>query len=219
MKKPLFIIIATGLVFCACKRDKNDNPNPNSIDNGTKVSQIPIVEIKDIELYHQTLDTVIYPDLYKFYSISSKAYSNSPYFPFEIAYVVGHTDDDNSKYLIGSASSEIVQDKHKIPSINQTDIEFYRIVNNTGSLLYDTISLSSSIDTIFATNTIKAFTNGKSNTIQSGRDGWSRGYIIGFKLINGKRGLIKLNAEPTGYKLNNGLVMLGNIQFNIKMEK
>ncbi len=76
MKKLLFTIIASGLVFSACKRDKNDNPNPNSIDNGTKVPPTPIVEIKGIELYNQTLDTVRYPDSYNFYSISRKAYNN-----------------------------------------------------------------------------------------------------------------------------------------------
>jgi hypothetical protein len=206
MEKLLFtIIIATGLLICACNKNKKTDPKP---ETPTNIDPTPVIRINGIRLYNQYVDTVDYPDFYKFYNITNQSYNNSVKFPFQIAFVFA-----NSKYHLGSANSTLIKSEHKVPSGNPHDIEFYRIINITGSYLFDTLSLSSSFDDIFNNYTVKSYTNGESNLIQSGASNWIAGYVIGFKLNNDKRGLIKLNAEPTG------IYRTGSIQFNIKMEK
>jgi hypothetical protein len=220
MKKVLFTIIASGIIFFACKRDKNDTPNPNTVDTTTKVVPIPVVEIRSLKLYNQALDTVSYPTLYNFYNITHQKYSNSLNFPIELAFVHNQPTDNSTKHLLGSASSYIVKYKHGVPAENNTNTEFYLINHNSNTLLYDTITLSSSIETIFATKATKSNVSGESNAIQSDAYGWDTGDIFGFKLSNGKRGLILLTAKPTGSKESDtGAIILGNIQFDIKMEK
>lgn len=220
MKKIIFTIIASGLIFGACKRDKNNNPTPNNNDTTTKVMPIPVVEIKFIKLYNQALDTVTNPNLYNFYNITLQKYSNSLDFPIEIAFVHNQPADNSSKHLLGSASSDVVKSKHGVSPENKTNIEFYKINHNSNTLLYDTITLSSSIETIFATKATKSNVGGESNSIQSDGYGWDKDDILGFKLSNGKRGLIILNAKPTGSKdIDTGEIISGNIQFDIKMEK
>jgi hypothetical protein len=217
MKKIIFTIIASGLIFCACKRDKNNNPTPNN-DTTTKVVPIPVVEIKFIKLYNQALDTVEQTG-YNFYSISSQKSFNSLSGPIEIAFVHNQPSDNSSKHLLGSASSDIVKSKHGISTENNTNIEFYKVNHNSNTLLYDTITLSSSIENIFATKVTKSNVSGESNAIQSDGYGWDKDDILGFKLSNGKRGLILLTSKPTGSKDENSNIILGNIQFDIKMEK
>jgi hypothetical protein len=219
MKKIIFTIIASGLIFCACKRDKNNNPTPNNNDTTTKVVPIPIVEIRFIKLYNQALDPVANPSLYNFYNITSQKYSNSLDFPIEIAFVHNQPSDNSSKHLLGSGNSSAVRLEHKVPDGN-IYTEFYKIDNGSNTLVYDTISLSSSIEKIFATKATKSIVYGESNAIQSDGFGWDKDDILGFKLSNGKRGLILLTAKPTGSKeVDSGVIILGNIQFDIKMEK
>ncbi len=43
--------------------------------------------------------------------------------------------------------------------------------------------------------------------------------FLGFELENGKKGLIKLITAPTGNKDENGIVSVGKIVFDIKMER
>ncbi|MCR6642942.1 MAG: hypothetical protein NVV82_29115 [Sporocytophaga sp.] len=217
MKKIIFTVLASGLIFCACKRDKNNNPTPNN-DTTTKVVPIPIVEIRFIKLYNQALDTAK-QNGYNFYSISSQNSFNSKNGPIEIAFVHNQPANNSTKHLIGSATSAIVRSEHGVPNTNKTNIEFYKINNGSNTLIYDTISLSSSIETIFATKATKSDINGESNAIQSDGYGWDKDDILGFKLSNGKRGLILLTSKPTGSKDENSNIILGNIQFDIKMEK
>ncbi|MCR6642944.1 MAG: hypothetical protein NVV82_29125 [Sporocytophaga sp.] len=220
MKKLLFTIIASGLVFCACKKDKKDNPNPNSVDTTTKVIPIPVVEIRNIKLYNQALDATAHPYWFRFYNITNRQYSNSVDSPIEIAFVHHQPTDNSSKYLLGCAASMYVSLAHGVPKTNKTYTEFYKIDNGTNTLVYDTISLSSSIEKIFATKATKSVILGESNAIQSFAWGWFDGSIFGFKLSNGKRGLILLTAIPTGSKdPKTGDITLGDIKFNIKMEK
>jgi hypothetical protein len=219
MKKIIFTVLASGLIFCACKRDKNNNPTPNN-DTTTKVVPIPIVEIRFIKLYNQALDPIANPNLYNFYNITSQKYSNSLDFPIEIAFVHYQPADNSTKHYLGSASSDKVKLLHELPLDNKTNIEFYKINNGSNTLIYDTISLSASIETIFATKATKSNINGESNAIQSDGFGWDKDDILGFKLSNGKRGLILLTAKPTGSKNpDTGSISDGNIQFDIKMEK
>ncbi|MCR6642943.1 MAG: hypothetical protein NVV82_29120 [Sporocytophaga sp.] len=220
MKKLLFIIIATGLFFCACNKNKKTDPNPNSVDTSTKVVPIPVVEIRNIKLYNQALDTVANPHLYNFYNITHQKYNNSLDFPIEIAFVHNQPTDNSSMHLLGCANSLSVRVMHGIPKENKTNTEFYKINNDSNTKLYDTITLSSSIETIFTTKATKSNVYGESNAIQSDGFGWDKDDILGFKLSNGKRGLIILNAKPTGSKNpDTGSISDGNIQFDIKMEK
>jgi hypothetical protein len=167
MKKLLFTTIATGLVFCACKRDKKENPNPNSVDTATKVVPIPVVEIRNIKLFNQALDTVANPHIYNFYNITNQKYNNSLDFPIEIAFVHNQPTDNSSMHLLGSAISLSVKVIHGIPKENKTNTEFYKINNDSNTILYDTITLSSSIETIFTTKATKSNVYGESNAIQS----------------------------------------------------
>jgi len=212
------MILMAGLIIGACKNKKND-PTPDPKDTTSIIVPTPVVEIRGIKLYNQALDTVANPHLYNFYNITSKKYNNSVNFPIEIAFVHNQPTDNSSKHLLGCATSDIVISKHGIPSENKTNVEFYKINNGSNTLLYDTISLSASIGTIFSTKATKSNVNGESNAIQSDGFGWDEGDIFGFKLSNGKRGLILLTAKPTGIKDPDVGIIIGNIQFDIKMEK
>ena len=127
--------------------------------------------------------------------------------------------DNSTKHLIGCARAELVRSKHSVPLTNNTRTTFYVIDDSNSSLIFDTIQYSESIKTIFDKKSALSVVGGESDAIQSDGFGWDKGEIIGFKLTNGKQGLIKLIATPTGSKDDNDIVSVGKIIFDIKMEK
>lgn len=210
------VIVCMALSVLACKKKKNDDPAP--VIPTPKVTQEPIKTIYAVEIYNQVLDTVNQSGK-KFYNITQQTSSNGLNFPIELAYVYYQPSDNSTKHVLGCAKNLIVKSKNGIPSSNNTAIEFYTINSSNNTNIFDTITLNKSMATIFASKATLSTFQGESDALASDGFGWDKGDIFGFKLANGKRGLIKLITAPTGSKDNDGNVSLGKIRFDIKMEK
>lgn len=208
------VVVCMTLVAVACKKNKDD-PTPAQYVL-PKVAN-PVKTISGVELYNQVLDTVNQPGK-KFYNISEQKSSNGLPFPIELAYVFYQPADNSTKHILGCAKNLKVKSSNGIPSSNNTAVEFYSINTSNNTNIYDTITLNKSIAKIFETKATLSTFQGESDAIASDGFGWDKGDIFGFKLANGKRGLIKLTQAPTGSKAVNGDVTLGKILFDVKME-
>lgn len=221
MKSLIINLLFVALVVStACKKDEKEEPKPKDTTPDTPVVEKPKVkEIYGIELYNQALDTTVVPDVYNFYNITEEKYGNSLTFPIELAFVHNQPSDNSTKHLIGCARAELVRSKHGVPATNNTRNTFYVIDDGNSTLIYDTLQYSESIKTVFDMKGSLSVVGGESDAIQSDGFGWDKGEILGFELENGKKGLIKLITAPTGNKDENGIVSVGKIVFDIKMEK
>lgn len=230
MNKKISFVIFCGLlailIFSCKKTSKTVSPAPVDTTKVVKKDTIvPVKVIYNVEIYNQALDTINNTGK-KFYNITSGTYSNSVKSPIELAYVYFETTDPNdpkggTRHVLGSAKADKVKARHGVSSANNTYTEFYKINDGNNSLIYDTISNNKTIAKIFSQNASLAVFEGESNAIGSDQYGWDIGEIIGFKLENGKRGLIKLTTKPTGSKDPNHVtgVVSGKMRFDIKMEK
>ncbi len=165
------------------------------------------------------MDTVNNKRFYKFYNITQEKYSNSLDFPIELAYVYQEFSNNGINQVLGCAKDYYVKTEHSLPSTNETSIDFFIIEDSHSSLIYDTIQYSASITAIFKNKAKISYVIGENDAIQSDKFGWDKDEILGFKLGNGKQGLIKLTKIPTGSKDDLGNIFLGKISFDIKMEK
>ena len=209
------LVVCLALSIVACKKHKDD---PAPVQNiPPLVAPVPIKTIYAVEIYNQGLDTVNQPGK-KFYNITQQTYSNGLKSPIELAYVYYQPADNSTKHVLGCAKSLIVKGSNGIPSSNNAAVEFYTINSSNNSDIFDTITLSKSMATIFAAKATLSIFQGENDAIASDGFGWDKGEILGFKLTNGKRGLIKLTTIPTGSKDPNGAIYLGKMRFDIKME-
>lgn len=208
------LVVCLALSIVACKKHKDD---PAPVQNIPPVVQVPINTIYAVEIYNQVLDTVNQTGK-KFYNITQQTYSNGLKSPIELAYVYYQPADNSTKHVLGCAKSSIVKSSNGIPPSNNTAVEFYTINSSNNSDIFDTITLSKSMATIFATKATLSIFQNENDAIASDGFGWDKGEILGFKLANGKRGLIKLTTAPTGSKDTGGNVSLGKMRFDIKME-
>lgn len=215
-KHLLNTVVSTFMILgmLSCKKNKDD-PQPSI--QPIVIVQTPVKNIYGIELYNQVLDTVNQTGK-KFYNITTETYSNGIQFPIELAYVYYQPSDNSTKHVLGCAKNTTVKATNGIPSSNNNAIEFYKINSSNNTNIYDTITLSKSIASVFAAKATISTFNGESDAIASDGFGWDKGDILGFMLANGKRGLIKIKTAPTGSKDNAGNVSLGKILFDIKME-
>lgn len=230
MNKKISFVIFCGLVAIlvfSCKKKKKD-PEPTVTNPVVVTPKDTIVTVKviyGIEIYNQALDTLNSTGK-KFYNITTGTYSNSLKSPIELAYVYFETADPNdpkggTRHVLGCAKADKVRARHGVPSTNNTYTEFYTINDGNNSLIYDTVTNNKTIEMIFTQKASLAVFEGESNAIGSDQYGWDKGKILGFKLSNGKRGLIKLTTKPTGSKDPNHVtgVVSGKMRFDIKMEK
>lgn len=239
-KRFLTILLIGGACMFACKPKDCPTPKPLPADttqtaatDTTKPAPTPtpapqptpqpvvkapkkVVEIRNLRLYDKDLDTATNPAKYKFFDVSKKVSSNLLTSHIDIAYINSNDQYDTYKHAIGSSSASAIKDKHALPNtITASNAEFYSINSSSGSLLFDTITLSASIATIFASNATLSAPN--PHIIYSNTSGWEAGDIIGFK-SNDIKGLIHITATPTNSITTDGITTAGRIQFDIKME-
>ncbi len=217
MKK--LIIISFGIIslFAICCKPTKTDPTPTTPQ--VVVAKIDtVISIKNIQIYNQGLDT-LKNNGYKFYNITNRKYSNNPNSAIELAFVYNVPTDKSTKHLLGCARNNIVKAKHSISNTNNTKVDFYTVKNDGSTLLYDTLLNSKGFDKIFTTYMQKANVGGESDGIQSDGFGWDINQLIGFQLANGKRGIIKTINKPSGSIDSQNNLILGNIQFDIKLEK
>lgn len=218
MKKYIISSLVILATLSACKKDKEDEPKPK-IDPPVVVEKPLVKNIRDIQLYNQALDTTTSPDVYNFYNITQEKYGNSLNFPIELAFAYYYPNNKSTRHTMGSGTSKTIRSEHGIPNTNNTKVDFFVIDDSNSSLIYDTIKYNVSIGVIFNSKATISTVDNENDAIQSDGFGWSEGEILGFKLKNGKRGLIKLNSDPTGSKNTDGILLPGKIIFDIKMEK
>ncbi|MFN8436753.1 MAG: hypothetical protein U0V72_03850 [Cytophagales bacterium] len=213
----ILIVASSVFAFIACKKEtKTVSPSTPTVKTDTIV---PPKIITGIELYNQALDTINGIGK-KYYNVSTGTYSNSAKSNIDFAFAYYQPSNNSTKHILGCARSSRLKTLHGIPTTNNNTVDFYVINDGNNSTIYDTIKNSKSIASIFTNKaTLSEFEN-DSYTIASDGFGWEAGDILGFKLSNGKRGLIKLTAKPTGSKDASNLtgVSSGKIVFDIKME-
>lgn len=217
MKKVLFgVITAILFLIFSCKKSTTDpKPTTPTIKTDTIV---PATVIYGVEVYNQALDTINGTGK-KFYNVTSGTYSNSVKSPIELAYVFYQPSNNTTKHILGCAKALKIKALHGVATSNNTSVDFYTINDGNSTVIYDTITNTKTFATLFASKaTLSAF-EGESSAIASDGFGWDIDEIIGFKLSNGKRGLIKLTTKPTGTKDSNGNISVGKMRFDIKMEK
>ncbi len=220
MKTLILILTFVLLLSIACKKEEEEpQPELEPTMEIKEPRQHDVKRIFGIELYNQVLDTVNTKELYKFYNITEEKYSNSLDFTIELAYVYQEFSNNAINQILGSAKNYYVRTEHGLPSTNETSIDFFIIDDGHSSLIYDTIQYSESITAIFKNKAKISYVIGENDAIQSDKFGWDKDKILGFKLTNGKQGLIKLKKAPTGSKDDKGNVFIGKIVFDIKMEK
>jgi len=218
MKNNFFIalVLLIGLFYCKPK----ETPKPAApIDNTKVIKRDSAVVIKNIQLYNQGLFDSTKFTGYKFYSITQKKYFNSLNGPIELAFGYNVAKEKTAKHVLGCAKNVYLRSLHGIPNTNNTKVDFYSINNDGSTLIYDTITFSNSFDNLFKTYFVLSNVDGESDALQSDGFGWDINQLIGFKLSNGKRGLIKVITTPSGSVDNNKNVISGSIKFDIKLEK
>lgn len=222
MYKKIVPIITAGLLCLlafSCKPSKAKPPivTPPVVNKDTLV---PVKVLYDVEVYNQALDTINGTGK-KFYNVTTGTYSNSVKSPIELAYVFYQPSNNTTKHILGCAKAGRVKIAHGIANTSNTSVDFYTINDGNSTIIYDTLTNTKTFATLFASKaTLSAF-EGESSAIASDGFGWDIDEIIGFKLSNGKRGLIKLTTKPTGAKDASNLtgVSSGKMRFDIKMEK
>ena len=218
MKKLIIISLAIISLFAICCKPTKTDPTPTT-PPVVVIKMDSVISIKNIQLYNQGLDT-LKNNGYKFYNITNRKYSNNVNSAIELAFVYNSFNKSANKHLLGSARAITIKLNHGISNSNNTKVDFYTVKNDGSTLLYDTLLNSKGFDKIFTTTYMqKANVGGESDAIQSDGFGWDVNQLIGFQLANGKRGIIKTINKPSGSIDSQNNLILGNIQFDIKLEK
>ncbi len=212
----LVLAMVTLLVVWSCKKGDDPKPMPPQlaevIINTDTIH--PVRHIKEIKLYVPENKNMLD---YKFYNITTGTYSNDVSSDIELAYFFNPTA--SSVNHLGSSQWDAMRGRHNISNINQTAVTFYDIADGFSPILYDTLKDERSIAGIIfgGSGTTSAISGG----IQSDEHGWLKDEIIGFKLSNGKRGLIKLTRDPVEayHHIKTDSLIDGTLIFDIKMEQ